>query len=154
MIRITDNTVNRIVFEKETRDESWFNNDCSNETIMKHAGEAHAGQTITRLQFEDGDFIGSILKVYFNDKPTLEVLSAVEFPEQNFVLAKDQDQYNTLPCHVTDDRDRIVTTCFDVTPEQERELMKTGKLWVEVWTFGHPFQPIRISVVKPNGLKQ
>ena len=65
MIRITENTKEKAVFVKDTpnRVEPWFNHDCSNENLLKELGRE--GDTILRVQWEDGEYIASILNVYF-----------------------------------------------------------------------------------------
>jgi hypothetical protein len=68
MIKIIENKKDIVIFEKETKDESWFNNDCSNENLKKQCKREN--DTITRVQFNDGKYIGSELVVYFkNNEP-------------------------------------------------------------------------------------
>ena len=64
MIKIIENRKDLVVFEKMTKEEKWFvNGDCSDENIKKQCGRKN--QTITRVQFCDGEYIGSELMVYF-----------------------------------------------------------------------------------------
>ncbi len=63
MIKIIENSKHMVVFEKETRDELWFNDDCSDENLKKQCNRE--ADTITRVQFSDGKFIASELIVYF-----------------------------------------------------------------------------------------
>ncbi len=63
MIRITKNTKQQITFEKDTWEETWFDNNCSDENLLKQCDRE--GDTIQRVQFDDGKYIGSILYIYF-----------------------------------------------------------------------------------------
>ena len=63
MIRITKNTKDHVRFEKETLEEPWFDNDCSDANLLKQCNREN--DTISRVQFDDGEYIGSILNVYF-----------------------------------------------------------------------------------------
>ncbi len=65
MIRITKNTKQQVTFEKDTWEESWFNHDCSDENLLKQCNREN--DTIERVQFDDGKYIGSILYVYFKN---------------------------------------------------------------------------------------
>jgi len=66
MINIIKNTETQVTFEKTTWEESWFGNDCSDENLLKQCDRE--SDTIQRVQFDDGEFIGSILHVYFKPK--------------------------------------------------------------------------------------
>ena len=63
MIKIVENNKNQVTFEKDDRDECWFNHDCSNENLLKQCSREN--DKIKRVQFDDGEHICSILYVYF-----------------------------------------------------------------------------------------
>ncbi len=65
MIKIIENTKDRVLFEKEAQGESWFNHDCSDDNLKKQCNREK--DTITRVQFMDGKYIGSELMVYFKE---------------------------------------------------------------------------------------
>jgi len=65
MIKIIENRKDRVLFEKQTRDELWWNDDCSDENLKKKCNRE--ADTITRVQFIDGKYIGSELMVYFKN---------------------------------------------------------------------------------------
>lgn len=65
MINIIKNTAQHVIFEKDSRNETWFNNNCSNENILKLCNRV--GDEIEKVRFEDGRYIGSLLHVYFYD---------------------------------------------------------------------------------------
>ncbi len=62
IIKIED-TPKKVVFKKTDKSEPWFNNDCSNENLLKQS-ERKDGK-IEKIRFEDGDYIASLLNVYF-----------------------------------------------------------------------------------------
>lgn len=63
MIKIIKNTKDQVTFEKETKKENWFNNDCSDANLLKQCNRE--GDIISRVKFDDGKYTGSILHVYF-----------------------------------------------------------------------------------------
>lgn len=65
MIKKIENTHSRAYFVKETKGESWFNHDCSNENLLKQCNRER--EEIDRVQFMDGDYIGSELMIYFKN---------------------------------------------------------------------------------------
>ncbi len=67
-------------------------------------------------------------------------MQPIEFPEQNFVYAKNQPQYKPLPCHRT--HEGQVISCWSLTWGERVRLLFTGRLWISVLTFNHPLQPI------------
>ncbi|WP_372934960.1 hypothetical protein [Mariniphaga sediminis] len=78
-------------------------------------------------------------------------MKALKFPEVNVMLAKDQPEYETLPVHV-DITDKTVpaTMCFELSEEEKNQVAETGQLWFTQLTFGGHFQPIRMSILKPE----
>lgn len=77
-------------------------------------------------------------------------MKAIEFAQQTAILAKDQPEYQPLPVHI-DHGDKMVpmTCCFELSPEEIKEINETGKLWYTQSTFGQPFQPIRMATSNP-----
>ena len=92
-------------------------------------------------------------------------MTAIDFPQVNLELAKDQPQYQTIPVFVEyvkkkfdDGKGGIIekdvpnsmTACFQLSPEELAELSANGgKIFHTQMTFGHPFQPIRMSTLNP-----
>lgn len=75
---------------------------------------------------------------------------AEDFPERNVELAKDQPEYQTLPVHYDPQAEGApMTSCFRLSPAEIEEINRTGLLWHTQFTFGHPYQPIRMAVTKP-----
>jgi len=65
MVRIIENTKDKVIFEKETMGETWFDNDCSNENLKKQCNRMD--DTISKVQWKDGKYMDSELIVYFNN---------------------------------------------------------------------------------------
>ena len=64
MIRIIKNTKEQVTFEKDSKDERWFNDNCTNENLLKECNRV--GDKIEHVQWDDGEYIGSLLHIYFN----------------------------------------------------------------------------------------
>jgi hypothetical protein len=64
MIKIILNTKEQATFEKENREESWFNHDCSDENLLRILNREN--DSIKKVQWEDGKYMASLLHVYFN----------------------------------------------------------------------------------------
>lgn len=85
-------------------------------------------------------------------------MKSVTFPQANCELAKDQPEYETLHTFVEQKTvpsmgPREVpwshTACFELSPEEIAEIVKTGKLWYTQMVFGNSFHPIRMSTQSP-----
>lgn len=76
-------------------------------------------------------------------------MKAIEFKEQNLVLAKDQPQYNQLPVYYEQNSDQgEMIACFQLTWRERLTILFTGKLWSCLLSFHKPPSPQRISVSK------
>ena len=75
-------------------------------------------------------------------------MDLIEFPEQTVVIAKDQPEYQPLQAHVA--VDGTVTCCWQLTESERQEVLRTGLIWHQVHTFGHPLQPQLLMVEKPS----
>ncbi len=63
MITIIINTPKHIVFEKDSKEEPWFNNNCSNDQLLKKCDRPN--DTIKKVKWEDGKYTASLLNIYF-----------------------------------------------------------------------------------------
>lgn len=63
MINIIENTKERVTFEKDSKEEAWFDHDCSDTNLLKQS--KREGDIIDHVKWEDGNHIASILHVYF-----------------------------------------------------------------------------------------
>lgn len=62
-ITIIKNELSEAIFEKDDKNEPWFNNNCSDENLKKHLNRENCD--ISRIQFHDGKYTASKLIVYF-----------------------------------------------------------------------------------------
>lgn len=80
-------------------------------------------------------------------------LSAVDFPERNVEIAKDQPEYRTLPAYINpDDPHGERITCWRFTWRERLRVLFGGRLWCSVWTFNQPLQPLYFTVKKSDVL--
>lgn len=79
-------------------------------------------------------------------------LSAVEFPEQSTVIAKDQPEYRPLPALMVEDSTGTMITCWHFTLRDRLKVLFGGKLWCSVWTFDTAISPLYFSVDKRDVL--
>jgi hypothetical protein len=78
-------------------------------------------------------------------------MKAIEFDEVNIRIAEHQEEYETLPVHIDlNDSATPTTMCFELDEEERKQVAETGQIWITVLTFGQPFHPISMSVIKPE----
>jgi len=77
----------------------------------------------------------------------------VPFPESNGTLARDQDEYEPLPIFRFCDPEWRVAFCCRLSDAEIAEIVATRTLWIQQLTFYHPFQPIALSILRPEGIK-
>ncbi len=83
-------------------------------------------------------------------KPMSPVIPGMDLPE--VVYAKDQDEYIPLPACRT--RNGVVVTRWRPTVWERLRILFTGNLWLSVWTFNKPLQPVRLDTKPPLGSGQ
>jgi|SRR6478735_8521514 len=87
-------------------------------------------------------------------------MQAIEFPQQNEVIAKNQPEYIPLPAFLNIQQVRFkdgaegpavidLTCCFQLSPEEIAQVIATGQIWYTQVVNNEPMQPIRMSVVNP-----
>ncbi|MGE5317665.1 MAG: class I SAM-dependent methyltransferase [Chloroflexota bacterium] len=78
-------------------------------------------------------------------------MKPIEFPEANTVFAKNQPEYQPLPAfYDKDKREGTLISCWELTEEEKLKLLKTGKIYISMMTFGHTMQPILPTVFKKD----
>lgn len=65
-------------------------------------------------------------------------------------FAEGQDQYENLPAWYTDDPEGAVITRWRLTWRERLGLLIGKPLWLYIWTFGHPLQPILPTLSEPT----
>lgn len=75
-------------------------------------------------------------------------MDLIDFPEKTVDIAKDQDEYMTMPAHIA--QDGTVTCCWKLSREEIRQVVETGEIWHQILTFGGPLQPQLLLTYKPE----
>ena len=68
----------------------------------------------------------------------------IEFKEQNWIFAKDQPQYLSLPCYKSEDGE--VISCWKLTFKERLKVLFGKPIWLSMLTFNKPLQPQKLSV--------
>jgi len=86
-------------------------------------------------------------------------MKLIEFKEQTTVFAKDQKQYNPLPCHKFESNtlegihEGRIACVWKLTFIERIKVLFTGKIWHQILTFNNPLQPQLLTVEKPDMTK-
>lgn len=75
------------------------------------------------------------------DKPVIDSLEEFEI-----TYAKDQPEYNPLRTLRSRTEKAAVLSRWSLTPEQRKAVADGADIFLELWTFGRPLQPIRMAV--------
>jgi hypothetical protein len=67
---------------------------------------------------------------------------------KEITFAKDQPQYQPLPAIRTPDG--AILTRWEPTPEERRAIAEGGSIYLAVWTFNNPLQPVLLSAAVPE----
>jgi hypothetical protein len=74
-------------------------------------------------------------------KAVSPVIQDQELPE--LLIAKDQDEYETLPA--VDCGNGVILTRWEVTEEDLERIKETKSIYIYLWTFGNPVQPLSVT---------
>ena len=82
-------------------------------------------------------------------------MEPVNFEAANVVFGANQPEYKPVPAErrIPKRTDRFfgeVLTCWELSPEEIKQIQETGKIWLSMLTFGQPLQPVLLSVDKPE----
>lgn len=69
------------------------------------------------------------------------------FPEENRILGAEQPEYQPLPAFV--DKTGVVATCWELSDEDLKLITEKREIWLLVYTFGKPLQPVAVLAKKP-----
>lgn len=78
-------------------------------------------------------------------KPVSPVIPNLDNPET--VIAEHQDQYQNLPALVLNEG---IISRWKLSPEEIEMVVKTGDIYLFVWTFGNPLQPVLLQTETPQ----
>lgn len=74
-------------------------------------------------------------------------MKPINFPEQNMVIAENQDEYLSLPAFRSDDG--TVVSCWKLSLLERLKVLFTGKMYLQILTFGGALQPQLPSIDSP-----
>lgn len=81
-------------------------------------------------------------------------MKPIEFPEQNILLKKpegwDDKQCSSMPTFVQEVpelKTKLWISCWYLTPEERKQILESGKIWVHVTSEVHP--PILLDLNYP-----
>ena len=75
---------------------------------------------------------------------------AIDFPQANVIVGKDQPEYLPLPMHYNpEDPMKPMTCCFELSDEELAEVIRTKRIWYTQCTFGNNLHPVRMDVRSP-----
>jgi len=74
-------------------------------------------------------------------------MKVIHFKECNRTYAKDQLQYQNLPCHKTENG--TVTSCWKLSFKERVKVLFTGVVFLRTLTFNKPIQPLLMAVDNP-----
>ena len=77
-------------------------------------------------------------------------MKPIEFEGSNVVYGENQPEYQPLPALKRKGNSGEIVTCWELSPDELKQIQETGKIWVSMLTFGQPLQPVLVSVDKPE----
>jgi len=75
-------------------------------------------------------------------------MKAIKFKKSNIEIAKDQDEYKTLPAEIK--KDGEVIFCYELTFRERLRVLFGENLYISQFTFNKPLQPQRLEVGYPE----
>lgn len=75
-------------------------------------------------------------------------MKPISFEQTNCMVAKNQDEYLTLPAH-HDPENGILTSCWKLSVDEIEIIKETGIIWFQQWTFNENMQPIMMTIENP-----
>ena len=81
-------------------------------------------------------------------KPVTPVIPGRTLPITEF--AKYQQEYISLPSYRAPGDEGLVTSRWKLSWRERIRVLLTGNLWLQVMTFRHPLQPVKLSTTPPE----
>jgi len=78
--------------------------------------------------------------------PTTPIVPGEELPVNS--IAEHQDEYQTLPAYRSENG--IVLTRWKMSLKERLRALFYGDVYLLVWTFNRPLQPVKLQVEKPE----
>ena len=80
-------------------------------------------------------------------------MKSVPFTGSNIEIGKGQPEYNVIHAMAVPGPEREVICCFELTDEELKQINQTKKIYYSRWTFGQPFQPMRLFTDLSDGIE-
>lgn len=78
-------------------------------------------------------------------------MQPLNFDGANIVFGANKPEYQPLPAECVGKPEiGQINTCWELSPDELKQIQETGKIWVSILTFGQPLQPVLVSVDKPE----
>lgn len=80
-------------------------------------------------------------------------MKSIKFEGCNLEIGKGQAEYNVIHgMHFPSNEGEIIA-CFELSDEELEKINKTKKIYYSRWTFGSPFQPMRLFTDLSDGIE-
>ena len=73
-------------------------------------------------------------------------MNIIKFDEQNITWRGDGKLIGDLPAYMNEE---LTLSCWEISEEELKVLIKTRKLWMFQWNHGKPLQPQSVAVENP-----
>jgi hypothetical protein len=79
---------------------------------------------------------------------------SIDFPGATLKIGKKQaDVYSVIHAMPMGGKEGEIIACFELSDEELAEVIKTKRIYYSRWTFGYPFQPMRLSATLEDGIE-
>lgn len=80
-------------------------------------------------------------------------MKAINFKGVNLIFGKDQPEVQPLPVAFLHDETGTAISCWELNDEDWENLKANGgKIYLNIWTYGQPLQPVLITTDLSDGI--
>jgi hypothetical protein len=77
-------------------------------------------------------------------------MKPIKFVGSNITFGEGQEEYQPLPAFVEPQNpQKPVVTCWEMSEEERKIFLQTGRIYLTQLTFGLPLQPVFLSIQNP-----
>jgi len=80
-------------------------------------------------------------------------MKSIKFPGCDLEIGKGQEEYNVIHAMQVPGNEGEIIACFELSDEELKQINETKKIYYSRWTFGHPFQPMRLFTELSEGIE-
>lgn len=81
-------------------------------------------------------------------------MKPIKFEGVNVTFGANQPEYLPLPAQRLPGDCGQIVTCWELSPEEIKQVQRTGKIYLSVLTFNNPLQPVLLTTEKPGRYKE